>query len=309
MAFRLQAVDPKCYFGKPGDLFQLPWPRGGIQAPHDRLTSTFRTGTGGYRVGRVLGGARAYALNWETLDVDSFAAIANYDHGHEGVGPFVLIDPSRINLLTVNQSSTTSDSGTVDDFTVATSNNTLASDRTTYLYRGPRALRWDFAETNPASTPRLLLTPPYSGWYGIPVVIANNYIFSGRIRGAGTDAIVTITFRITWYDSIGGVLSTNDGSGVATSSGAWATASVSAVAPAGCAYAGLELRATSSTVSNGSKVLVDQLQFEVGTAITDWIPGTGLRPVSITSFTPEQMPWVEPTARRSPTLSLLEVVG
>ena len=96
------------YFGRPGSLFEIPHPRGGARLTRDRPTSTFRTAAGSARVGKTSEGVRQYTLAWEQLWYETFAQLEAFDQGHEGPGPFALIDPGRINMLTVNQSSATS---------------------------------------------------------------------------------------------------------------------------------------------------------------------------------------------------------
>lgn len=105
------------YFGRPGALITIPHPRGGVDAHPDRPSSTFRTGTGGARVGRALRSRRQYVLSWDRLWYSTYVDLEGFHHGHHGPGPFALIDQSRINRLTVNQSGTSSLTNDGDGFT------------------------------------------------------------------------------------------------------------------------------------------------------------------------------------------------
>src|SRR5688572_24126545 len=199
------------YLGRPGNLVAIPHPRRGVQRTRVRPRAVFATASGGNRMSQLPGGKRQITLTWSQLWYETYAALEAIDQGHEGVGPFVLIDPATVNLLTVNQSAVTGELNSTDNFTVAGSGSSIASD-SSVLDRGPRSLRWNFAAT---STGTLTLDSPSPDWHGFPVVAGKAHRFWFTARGAGTDAIMTMTPAITWLDTAGATVSTTTGSGVA----------------------------------------------------------------------------------------------
>jgi hypothetical protein len=294
--------DTAIYFGTPGSLITLHHPRGGVQATRVRPTQEFQLGNGEYRTRRAASGSRMFTLNWKHLNYDDFETLLAYDQGHNGPGPFAILDPGERNQLTANQASATSADNGVSNFTVAGTGQTIASS-TTLVDRGPRALAWTFQFASPASG-SITLDSPYLGWYGIPVVI-RAYVFSFVARGGGTDGIVTIGAQILWYSSTGSLLLTTSGSTAATSTGAWAAYTATATAPAGAAYALCRVTYTSGA-SAGSILYLDKFQFEEGSTAGTWRPGTGVFPVTIVSLE-DQWPWkYADEIRESPTLVLRE---
>lgn len=276
-------ADELIYFGRPGSLITIPWPRGGIQSTRERQVDVFNLDSGGVRTGKLLGGKRTYRLAYNSLDYTTFALLEAFDQGHQGPGPFVLLDPGRRNTLTPNQSAATSETNGTDNYTVAGTGGSISSSSTTGTFsRGPRSLKWSFTITTPA-TATLTLDSPSPDWYGVPVAI-RPYIFSFKALGAGSDAIVTLTAQILWLDITGATLSTTSGSGVATNAATFTTYTVTATAPANTAFALCRVSATGSTVSNGTILYLDELQFEEGAAATAWTPGTGILPLEVISL-------------------------
>lgn len=294
-------ADETIWFGRPGHLVPLHQPRGGVRAGRARPVAEFELGSGGRRVGTLVGGKRRYSLNWQSLSYEDFAALEAFTQGHEGPGPFALLDPGRRNLLTVNQSSATSETNATDNFTPAGSGVTLTS-TTTVVRRGPRALAMNFAV---AGSGMLLCDSPSDEWPGIPVV-NRPLVFAVQARGGGTDPVVTLTPQLRWYDTAGALLSTSSGTPAATSSGAWTQLQVTASPPADAAYVNAAVSASGASVSAGSVVYLDELQLEEGTTASEWRPGTGVLPVSVLSLA-ESWPWGWPDYRDGPTLVLQEV--
>lgn len=270
-------------------------------ATRERLTNTFRTGSGAGRVGRTIGGARQYVLRWEQLWYETFAELEAFDQGHEGPGPFVLIDPGRINQLTANQSSATSVLNDTDNFTVAGSGGTISSTTSAYD-RGPRSLSWNFAF---ASSGALTLDSPAVEWPGIPVVEGVALTFSAYVKGGGTDAVMSVTPKLEWADVNGSVLSTSSGSAGTSNSSAFQAISVTATPPASAAYALCKVDCTGQ--SAGSILYLDRFQLEAASSVSTWRPGTGVLPVAVVSLA-EEWPWEASTFRRSPVMTLQEVV-
>jgi hypothetical protein len=296
-------TDAGIYFGAPGNLTALPHPRGGVTATRVRPTFTYITGGGGARVSKVVGGRRQYTLGWDSLDLDTFSTLLEYDQGHRGPGPFCLFDPGQRNMLTVNQSSATSETNDTDNFTVGGSGYTLSSDSATYR-RGPRSLKITAAYAAVSGT--VTLDAPSSSWYGVPVLTSRAAVLSMYAKGGGADAIVELTPRLTWYTTAGAVVSATSGAPATTSSGAWAQLYVTDTPPAAAAYALPSVVTTAGTVSAGAAVYLDQLQMEEGSTPGTWRPGTAVMPVQVMSLV-DQWPWAHPDYRSGPAMVLQEV--
>lgn len=300
--------EPDIYFGRPGALVQLPWPKGDVESPFDRLTHDFVTGAGQHQVAQLLGGSRLYTLSWNALHVDNYRKIEQYYLGAMGVGPWCIIDPSRPNLLMPNQAAATAVWNTTRDWSVsAADHGKLESNLSTaHIYRtgSPRSLRWYF---NVAATafPVLTLTTPYRSWPGMPVKGGLSYAFSARVKPDGVvDTSITVAAKIRWLDSAG-VLIGAEVSGGDIAVGAWTRLSCIAVAPANAAYAVPRLVCTGSSIITGSSLYVDEPLMEQDTVVNDWAPGTGVRPVEILSLT-DSTPFAT-RARLKPVMTLREL--
>jgi len=250
---------PPIYFGAPGNLVQLPWPLGGLQASYDRLTNDFVTGSGFHRVQKLSGGARTYTANWTMLHQSTFDLLNAYFIGANGPGPFVLIDPSRPNLLTPNQAAAGGLYNDATDFAVVADSNGIASADATNVFRkgGTRSIQWQSYFSNSSSfhgasaTPLMVLSPGYSGWPGIPVIPGQFYTFSAV---AMIDYMTggSITAKLQWYDVFGNSLALSTGSVITLNSGAgWSTTFVTAQAPLNAAFVAPRFIGPGLMVSNG----------------------------------------------------------
>jgi hypothetical protein len=287
------------YFGRPGFLFEIQHPRGDATMTRLRGISAFPTAAGGVRTGRLLDGKRTMELRYEQLFYDTFYLIEAIDQGHEGPGPFALIDPARTNYLTVNQSAATSQTNATDNFTIAGSGCTIESNDTVFD-RGPRALQWNFTF---AASGDLTLDSPTSDWPGIPVMSGVAITFSAYAKGGGTDAIMSITACLEWLDVNGTTLSTTTGSTLVTST-SYTVFSVSGTPPASAAYVICHVK-TNTGMSAGSILYLDRFQLQRGSTVTSWRPGTGVFPVEVVSFV-EVWPWQATDYRKGAVLTLQE---
>lgn len=298
------------YFGTPGSLVEIMWPRGGIIGTRTYTTSEFRLGVGDTRVSRQASTKRRYILEWDALIYSNWTQLWAYEQGHNGVGPWVLLDPNIVNMLSVNQSSTTSLTNDTTGFSCSTPVSGTGEGITSsnaLVNRGPRSVKWSFA-SGAAGTYILTVDSVTSFWYGVPVYIGDSYVFSGQLRGAGTDAIIDVTFQIWWYTVDGTFISTSSGTPVTTAAGAWSQAYVADVAPATAAFGLCRVSVDSATISAGSILYIDELQLEVGTVPSTWRPGVGVYPTVIISLTPDHHIFYTGLSRvESPTLTLQEV--
>ena len=293
------ATTGEIYFGRPGALITLPHPRDGVQLTYDRPTAVFRTGTGGARGGRTLGGKRQFTLNWAQLWYETYADIEAFHQGHEGPGPFVIHDPARVNWLMVNQSGATSQSNDTSNFTVAGSGVNLSSSSSAYR-RGPRSLRTNFTY---AVSGAVVLDSSAQEWPGIPVIAGQAVVFSCYAQGAGADAIMSVTPQLQWYDDDGTLLSISAGTPLTTAAGSFQVVSVTATPPASAVYVLCRLLITGSSI--GSVLYLDEFQLERGSSPTSWRPGTGVFPVMVSSLS-EVWPWQAGDDRTGPVLVLQE---
>jgi len=101
-------ADARLYLGRPGALAAIRSPRGTIESTRQRRTSVFELGVGGVAVDQMIGGARTYTINYEQLTYADYTTLAAYAEGHEGPGPFVLLDPGQRNMLPANVAAATS---------------------------------------------------------------------------------------------------------------------------------------------------------------------------------------------------------
>jgi hypothetical protein len=291
------------YLGKPGALVALPSPLRGAAGPFERRGSARDTIGGGRVVDFAPGGTRTYTLQWRAFPLDSYAVVEAFYLGHNGGGPFVLLDVGRRNLLTANQSAATSVLDDTTGFAAAGAGEAIASSAT-LVERGPKALAWSMP--NPLITGLLRLTTPNPAWLGFPVVAGLTYRWQYRARGAGTDPIVEHTPKLKWMDAAGATLSTSSGSAASTSSGAWSTLFVQAAAPAGAVYAEPQVQATIASVSGTSTQYLDKLSLAIPTSYDDgtiWRPGSGVPLVSLLAM-PESYQWIH---TRECGLTVIEV--
>lgn len=283
---------PDVYFGRPGALQRLPYPRGDMDKSYDRSVFDFQTGSGEHQVSSLAGGSRQRTINWNALHVDNYAILERYWTGMAGVGPFVFIDPSDRNLLMPNQASATSsfyDARHWHTSTGAADMGTLLSNGaggiTQHSVYNTRSLRWYFNSSPVNASPLLILDAPYRNWAGYPVVPGLSYFFSAWARpDSVVDTSITMAAKIQWLDATGALVSEVSGGALVMSAG-WVQHSVSGVAPAGAVYVRPVFLVTGATVTVNGSVYIDEPMLEQDTVLNTWAPGTGLRPVELLGLT------------------------
>lgn len=275
---------PDVYFGRPGSLIKLPYPRGGMDKSYERQISDFITGSGQHRVSSLLSGARLYSLIWNGLHMDNYARIEQYWTGMMGRGPWVFIDPSMPNLLLPNQSSSTSMRADAEHW-VPDNGVVLSNGMASQIHRPgqPRSLRW-FWSGSASVIPKMSLVYPYRAWHGFPVVPGLSYAFSSWMKPDGiVDSSIECGIRLAWVDVAGNVLYEDSGGNHTTT--AWQRHTVVGVAPPTAAYVRPHWIVTGSTVSAGGSLYIDESLLEQDTVVNDWSPGTGLRAVEMLDLT------------------------
>lgn len=301
---------PSVYFGRPGSLVTMPWPRGDQDQNYEKQTFDFLTGSGQHAVSSLATGSRPFVLNWNALHIDTFALVEQYWIGANGTGPWAYINPALTNMLLPNQAAA---SGIFNDTrgwgteTSTAAEGALSSNATAtnWIHRpgGTRSLRWAFPVAA-ATTPRLLLSSPYRSWFGFPVFPALSYAWSFWARPDGvTDTAVTLAPRLRWYGPTGALLL--DSTGGTTSVTTWQRLSVIAAAPAGAAYVQPVIEMTGSTMTTLGSVYLDEPLLEQDTVVNAWAAGSGARPVEILNIT-DRVPF-ETRMRTTLTMNLREV--
>lgn len=307
MAVRSDRNYPSLYFGRPGSLITMPYPRGDMDRSYERPTFDFATGSGQHMVSSLVGGSRPYTVSWEALHVDTYKRVEQYWTGMMGTGPWVFIDPSMTNMLRPNQSSAgNAYYDTRHWVTAGGSGGTLATNsNATHIHRpgATRSMQWLFGVAA-AGSPELSFTYPYRSWFGFPVVPTLSYAWSAWLKPDGVvDASITLQMKMQWVDAAGASIS--DIGDTATAVTAWTQRSLVGVAPAGAAFVRPRVVATSGTITTGGSVYIDEPMLEQDTVVNDWAPGTGLRPVEILGFN-EPVPFAA-RFRKSLALTLREL--
>jgi len=275
---------PDVYFGRPGALVTMPYPRGDMDRSYERLTSDFVAGSGQHMVSSMVDGSRAYTVNWEVLHADTYARVEQYWLGMNGPGPFVFIDPSAPNLLPPNVASATNlRMDTTHLITSGGSNGTVSSNSVaTNIHRtgGTRSIRWLWSVTA-ATTPTLGVQPLYRSWFAHPVAPSLPYTFSSWLKPDGVvDTSITVAMVLEWQDITGTIIGSQISSG-ATAVTAWQRLSVSGTSPSNAAYVRPLWVVTGSSVTTGGSLYIDEPLLEQDSVLNTWAPGTGIRPVEI----------------------------
>lgn len=284
---RAERIQPDVYIGRPGALVKVPWPRGDMSKPLDKLVYEFVTASGQRQVSQLVGGTRLYTVNWNAFHTDTFSILERFWSGSAGAGPWVFVDPSMKNMLLPNQAAATSvfyDTRQWATQTGAANEGELISNAAAvglHTYNA-RSLRWLFSSAA-ATTPGLGLTTPYRNWYGFPVVPGMSYAWSAWCRPDGTvDSNITLRVVLQWLNA-SGVWQSEVSSGDTALTG-WQRLSAVGVAPVGAVYAKPMFFATGSTITTGGSLYIDEPMLEQDTVVNDWAPGSGLRPVEIMSL-------------------------
>jgi len=284
---------PTVYFGRPGALLPLPWPRGDMDRPYERQTYDFLTGAGTHAVSSLARGSRAYTLNFNVLHQDTFTNLEQYRIGSNGPAPFVLIDPSAPNLLHPNVAAGT---GILNNATgLASFFTTIAGDNGTpgsnsdpaFIHRatGWRSIRWRFLIA-PAATVIMGVVPSYRSWWGIPVAPNLPYAFSAWMRVDGVvETSATLSMRLRWLDSTGALIGSEVTGGDQTVTSTWQRLSVLSTAPSNAAYVAPRWYGTGSSIATNGIVYVDEPLLEQDTVVNNWAPASGVKPVEITGLT------------------------
>jgi len=284
---RAARIWPDLYFGRPGALTKLPWPRGGVDRPYEKLIADFTTSTGQHIVTTMPQGSRSITLNWNALHADNYGLLTQYWYGMQGLGPWAFVDPSVSNMLLPNQAATTNNLYDTTGFKTSggtTAEGTLFSGTALTQRTGAtRSLQWNFSVAA-LTTPVLLLNSPYRNWYGYPVVQGLPYTWSCYLAPDGTiDTSITGSVRLRWLDSGGAFIS--EASSATTAITTWTQLSASGTPPINAVYCQPAVVLTGSSITTGGSLFMDSMMLEQDSIVNPWAPGSGMRAVEILSLT------------------------
>lgn len=263
------------WFGRPGDLIELPDAEMDIDAPISRPMSAV-TLLGGAVVQQMMGQiSRDITVPWHWLTEHQAGILTGYMAGHRGRGPWVLITELDTNKLSPNQSSGTEADADATGFAV--SNGTIASS-TAQAYQDTRSLLWTLPGSVPGTPPSVTLTWPASS-YGFPVVPLKDYSCSARV--SADSATFDLRIDLRWYTAAGSLISTSSWASASPSGtlSDYRYYSISAQAPPTAAYV-LPAIVAETMVTSGH-VSIDHCQLELSSVATPWVPGMGSKRVSI----------------------------
>lgn len=297
--------DTKAYLGIPGSLEEIALPKGTVDSTRIRARDVFQLANGGARVSSLTGGARRHTINYARLTYDTFKVLEAYEQGHRGSGPFVFLSPGQRNILTVNQSSTTSERNDTTGFTMPGTGSNLTSSSSSYR-RGPRSLAWTFSATG-ASASAIYLDSPASEWYSYPVHVGRAMVLSCYAKCVGGDGAASIALSMRWLTVAGVAISTDTGSTLACTS-SFQQATATGTPPATAAYC-LPIITAVSGASAGNVIYIDELMLHEGsTPDSTWDPGGHILPVAPISLI-DAFPFQAGPYRERPTFILQEVGG
>lgn len=257
------------YLGKPGAMRALPSPNSPVKASPTRSDTAHTLLSGGVAVTTVLNPKRSYSLPYQFLDSAGAATLLGFYNRLYGLGPFVLVDPSARNVLTLDASScglrTQADDGWIQ------STGTIVRATT----GGPTGvdsgiLTWSSLAASATLQPGTVAntadirTAPV--WVPAEAATASLYMKAS--------SATSVTLQITGYDAAGAVVASFSQAASLTTS----FQRVSVTAPAGAGGFSSVLYVLPRLVLGGTvptNVTIAGGQLEYGTAATTWEPGQG----------------------------------
>lgn len=254
-----------------GDLRSIRSPSYGFEPRPDQQGSVFRLLGGGHRVENVGDPRRVYALRWEFLPDADYQVLHALVMGWLGDAPYVLVDPTSVNLLSAQQSTGTDITRTAAGF--AAGGGTLASS-TDLARTGARSLQWSgFSEDDICSTGETDTLTAADPDEDVPVAAGLDY--TGSLWVARDENACTVRARLAWADAAGDAVDTDEGDAVALAAAdTFERVTVTATAPATAALVRLQLEVTAATST--PTLHLDDLQLEQAAAASTARRGLGV---------------------------------
>jgi hypothetical protein len=295
------------WLGPAGALTQFVEPSPGAAFVRARRRAVHRpAGRGGQATVDDSGRWGMVKLSWSESDVLTADEMSVLESLYESGGPYRLIDGSRRNYLTANQSEGTDPLHDATGFSAFTQGTVLSS--TAQARTGQRSLAWNTV-TALGSTGRgvRLMTDataatPDGTWAAC--LPSTSYVASAYLR---TSAAVSMQIGINYYDNSTPpvLLSSPSGSGVALSTSIWTRIQFAATSDATAAYA---IPKVLNTTTTGAAITVylDDAQLEEGTVATAQVTGIGTPVVDFADFA-AAVTWLNPPLYTAE--ALLEEIG
>ncbi|MCA1570794.1 MAG: hypothetical protein LC798_10855 [Chloroflexi bacterium] len=274
--------------GPVGNLIRLPLPQRGIDGTRVMVGGTHDLLSGG-RTFDQAGKRRDYSLEFRYLDPADYAILEALYEGVYGPGPYALIDPSRINLLTANQSTATETLG--DTTGLTPSAGAVVASSTVMPRTGTRSLLWTHPGGAASGVSNVAAAFGAVGVTGTPatdVPVFGSTAYTGHLwaRIAGAGAALTLYAYIRYYTAAGVFVADHFGNVPSVTNAAWVQLYAGQVAaPATAAIARLSFGNSGAIPSGHPGVYVADLQFEQGALISTWRPGTGVPRVHFAALT------------------------
>lgn len=274
------------YLGPVGNLQALPSMTAGIKADLD-LRAGVQQALGGARTVDYVGDPkRTYVMDRKRATADELAILEALAFELYGSGPYALIDPTRRNMLSLNQSSAGDYDHDSSGFSVLAGSVATTGPVTTAA-QGRYHQTYTSAAAGAAGTSGLLAGSRATAAEVIavgnatPVRQSVDYTFQARLKHvSGTAAAWRASLH--WYDVAGALISTSNGSG-AVVTGAYADYSVTAASPAAAAYV-VPGVTNNAVLAAANVVAVDSLMLSQASAAGLWVPGTGVPRVVFTAL-------------------------
>lgn len=273
--------------GPVGNLIQLPLPGNGIDATAEKVGGSHQLLSGGQSFD-VMGVRRSYKMTWTRLDPADQATLEALYLGAYGPGPYVLHDPTRVNMLSVNQSTATDPRGDTTGFAANTTSvisSSLLAPRT-----GLRSLLVDIPDGTVAGSGGVAAT---YGTYGtvaspsldIPVVPGVTYTGSVYAQMAAGGASFAVLSIIWWYTAAGAYLSASYSFSTTVTNATPVRIPVVAAAPAGAHLARLLFTNNATVPAAHPGIHLTDWQVEQAAAASTWVVGSGVPRVHFAALT------------------------
>lgn len=258
------------YLGTPGAMQQLQSPNGPLDAPPGRGEVVHTLINGGTSVTRRLHAKRTYTLPYTSLYTADADTVLAFYQGLYGEGPFVLIDPTKRNVLGLDTSTASVRVGSLVEWKPSTG-TVITSTNTPPVGVPTGVLNWDGLAASATIMPGSVASTADTAH--APVYLPTEAHTISIYLSASTSA--TVTLQAAGCNAAGAVtVTSNTASAALTTSWQRFTVTVAkgAGAYAACAFLLPRILLGGTVPSN---VYLAGAQLEYGTAATAFQPGYG----------------------------------
>lgn len=267
------------YLGPVGNLQAVP-DNGALKRAFAIPTSVHEiAGTRGGRVVDRVGTPKAtYTADLTGLTQDEVSVWEGLALNAYGLGPHVLLEPWRRNLLTANQSTGTDTDRDTSGF-VANA-GTLSTSGSAFADMGSRSLIWDVTALN-----QKMMTGALSSITAadpaVDIPVLPNTVYSARVRARALTGTPQIRLDMRWFTAAGVFISESTGTAtVPSTAGFTDVPCLSITSPATAALLRLKVENTVAPTTN--TFYLDKWQLQFGATLDAWTVGTGVPRVSFT---------------------------